>query len=432
MKVWMHFCLLILMFLAGWASRGFFAEQRPVEKQIAGNSLAQPPGELIGKGTDNSPDPRLSGLPQADTVTRRQLDTADHSSISGKEHLVNEELIVSFETMLFHGRITEASRLIRQYSGQFSGKDIELLGAVFTSYALQLGLDQYQGSFELMNIEARLSSMDAHTPSSQFFDVVEQASIDPFFALSILDELSSYYQEQISEGQLRQLEAWLIGYADKTLRETKDWTGLESWYQTLISRSVDSENYHRRLAALYFDLGRNLESLEVLDHLANNFSGWSQQDEQLYQANTLAVVSDSVEAIPLRRAGEHYIVNVRMNNRINVPMLLDTGASISGLDRQFVRSQGFHPSGQTVRLSTAGGRVEADLVRLASVAFGDNQLVNLDVASIDLNTSASGSGYQGLLGMDVLGRFKFYLDQRQAILYLRPDSETGGLPPEFQ
>jgi len=423
-KAGIQLSLLILMFGIGWVSRGLMGstnvavqegiQQTQISNETVAASSAQSSGETYGEQTAN-------------TLTVPRISISSETKEIG--HVLNENLLRQAEQLLFQNRITQFSKYVRQYSEQFSPRDVDALGALFATYVLQYGLDEYGSSFELMNIETRLSSLDPHAPSSQFFDVLEQTGIDPQSALATFDELSSYYQEQVSDSQLKQLEDWLIAHVENSLRAKQDWSGLEQWYQTLISRSGNPERLYRRLAALYFNTNRHVESLDSLDKLAS-YSNWNKQDEQLYQANTVAVASDSVEAIALQKIGEHFIVNVRINNRVEAPMLLDTGASISGLDRQFISSQGFNVSGRKIRLSTAGGRVDADLIRLDSVTFGDNQLVNLDVASIGLNVSGH-SAYQGLLGMDILGRYKFYLDQRQAILYLRSNSNTDELPLEF-
>lgn len=418
LKSAIHISLLIFVFFVGWFSRNFFD---PVKTHTPGLVVGVDITEKVINESKNN----ASVRPAQDEV-----DATSKSAAENNQKTFNRSLIEPIHRLLFQNRITEASKLIRENATQFAPKDIEVLGSIFTTYALYIGLDNYQSSFELMNIEAKIASMDLHSPSAQFFDVIEQAGIDPLTALANFDELSSYYQEQVKAKQLLQLESWLISRVEGELISQKNWAALEDWYHTLIERSIEPGDLYRRLAALYYDLNRNLESLEVLDELAA-YSGWNAEDEKLYQANTVAVSSDSVEAIVLQRSGEHYIATIRIDNRVNAAMLLDTGASISGLDSQFVRSQGFRNSGRKIRLSTAGGRVESDLIRLKSVVFGDNELVNLDVASIGLGSGSQNSRYQGLLGMDVLGKFEFYLDQRQAILYLRSISAEPQLPPEF-
>ena len=79
-------------------------------------------------------------------------------------------------------------------------------------------------------------------------------------------------------------------------------------------------------------------------------------------------------------------------------------------------------------------RQENLLVAIAEIHSREESsyaIANLDVASIGLSGASGHSNYQGLLGMDVLGRYRFYLDQRQAILYLRSGDAEQGLPPEF-
>jgi len=97
-------------------------------------------------------------------------------------------------------------------------------------------------------------------------------------------------------------------------------------------------------------------------------------------------------------------------------MILDTGASISAIDAGILKSIGLKTgSGRPILLNTAGGQVQARIVRLDSIGVAGQVLTNFDVASLD--TAALGSG--GLLGVDFLGNFSFVIDDRKRKLYLR-------------
>lgn len=418
MKAGVQLGFFMLAFWAGWLAKGYFQEG-------AIESSVLPEGWDIGVHLNT----RSTEQPVADTPVLSEH-TAEVAVIENKAPSLSDNLITSFEELLFQHRIQAFSQYLRENLTLFSAADIHALGAIFVSYALSIGLDQYQSSFELMNIEARIASLDTYAPSTQFFDVIEQANVAPLTALKLFDELASYYQEQVTDVQLQRLEHWLAQYVEAALIGRQDWLSLEAWYRALIDRSTDPEGLYRQLASLHYQLGRNIESLEMLDKIAA-VSEWNAKDEALYEANSLAVANESVEAVPLEKVGEHYMVTVRLNSRVNAAMLLDTGASISGLDQQFIQANGFEINGRKIRLATAGGAVESDLVRLHKVEFGQNQINNLDVASLGLGAGTSASKYQGLLGMDVLGRFEFYLDQRKAMLYLRPLDSGSELPPEF-
>ena len=70
-------------------------------------------------------------------------------------------------------------------------------------------------------------------------------------------------------------------------------------------------------------------------------------------------------AIPLYGDGTHLVVNGTLNSVLSGLMLVDTGASYCVLTRAAAHSLGLTPTARsTVPVSTANGRVVADLVRL--------------------------------------------------------------------
>jgi clan AA aspartic protease (TIGR02281 family) len=126
-------------------------------------------------------------------------------------------------------------------------------------------------------------------------------------------------------------------------------------------------------------------------------------------------LADYVE-VPLRKSGRQYLVNVQVNLHQEFSMILDTGASISAIDTGILKSIGFKTgSGRPILLNTAGGQIQARIVKLDSIGVAGQVLTNFDVASLD--TAALDSG--GLLGVDFLGNFSFVIDDKKRKLYLR-------------
>lgn len=408
MKTMSLFLLFALVFFSGWWSRGFF----PVEFAVSPTEHGD--FERTESGEHRRAQPLAEGLLAGGDLLLRD----DLVAVS------DQRLVALFLTQLSEHRIAEAAELISARSVDLSADDIHLLGAIVTSYVTKNGVDSYMGFPLLQALEARIASLDIHAPSAQFFGVVRQADLEPLLALANFDALSSYYQEQVSTDQLEYLGGWLLARVERNRQQQQDWSGLEAWYQALIARSSAPAELYQKLALFYFQRSRFIDSLAALDTVAS-YQGLSEEDQSLHKANTDAMRQSSVAAISLQRQGEHYIAQIDINGRSPAAMLIDTGASISGLDSDYVRSQGLQASGRKISLNTASGRMETDLIRLSSIDIGSTRLFDLDVAALDL-----GGSYQGLLGMDVLTQFEFYLDQSEAILYLRSanSSESGAIP----
>lgn len=66
-------------------------------------------------------------------------------------------------------------------------------------------------------------------------------------------------------------------------------------------------------------------------------------------------------------------------------------------------------------VNTAGGPVEATMMLLENVTFGPYALQNVAIMVMPPNTL---EGTDGLLGMNILRRFDFHLDQRNSALQL--------------
>jgi predicted aspartyl protease len=102
-------------------------------------------------------------------------------------------------------------------------------------------------------------------------------------------------------------------------------------------------------------------------------------------------VSGTAATVPFELyRGNRVIVTGRFNGN-EVETILDTGASITTLDRAFARRIGI-AKGPTVDAYGAGGRVDAELVTDATLSIGGMTLEKMTVAVMDLSQVAQGIG----------------------------------------
>ena len=120
--------------------------------------------------------------------------------------------------------------------------------------------------------------------------------------------------------------------------------------------------------------------------------------------------------VPLIRFGSQFIVPVKIEGE-SVKLLLDTGASLSGLTASFInRHYSMVKSPKPIQLNTASGSVESylfvvDTFTIDNITFNKHMLARLPMDNMD--------HFDGLLGVDILGRFDFVIDQNKAVLRLR-------------
>lgn len=98
----------------------------------------------------------------------------------------------------------------------------------------------------------------------------------------------------------------------------------------------------------------------------------------------------------------------------DLELMVDTGASITVLPSAFAAIG--TRTGRRVRIQTASGAVEGELVRFADVRIGTITVRHITAAAIDLPGSLAG---KGLLGMNVLKRLNMRLDSERGVLVLQ-------------
>ena len=116
--------------------------------------------------------------------------------------------------------------------------------------------------------------------------------------------------------------------------------------------------------------------------------------------------------IPLTKLGEHFFIDVTINSQ-PITLLLDTGATLTMIDEAKLDSS-LKVINENIVLSTAGGKINAKLQEAESFSLGDIELQNFQIVSSHFKQN----GADGLLGMNFFKKFKFKIDQEEAILYL--------------
>jgi len=120
--------------------------------------------------------------------------------------------------------------------------------------------------------------------------------------------------------------------------------------------------------------------------------------------------------VPVLLAGRSAIVPVLLNQSIRGNLLLDTGASNTVLSRQIAASLSLRTMGSR-RFQTAGGAISVSMAHLQSLKVGDAEVNDLTVAVHDFSPDPR---FEGLLGMDFLGRYLVALDAQKQVLVLSP------------
>jgi len=137
-------------------------------------------------------------------------------------------------------------------------------------------------------------------------------------------------------------------------------------------------------------------------------------------------VSIPIEIIELETQSFHLLVKCRLNGEQSGDMVIDTGASKTVFDRNFILNyQHKDEDKEDLQSCGLGGEdIESNLVEITSLGFGEFQSEALNVVLIDL--SHINKMYEkhcqrqicGLLGSDFLLNHQAIIDYQKSILIL--------------
>ena len=120
--------------------------------------------------------------------------------------------------------------------------------------------------------------------------------------------------------------------------------------------------------------------------------------------------------IPFESHHNLMYVQVRLNDRITAPFIVDTGASVVTLSRSFAEKLGLKVGKPNLKLHVVGGIREATWVVLDSVKLGGAEATRVDAVVVD----KVGPDTDALVGLSFLSRFKLVLDPDKGALELKP------------
>ncbi len=151
---------------------------------------------------------------------------------------------------------------------------------------------------------------------------------------------------------------------------------------------------------------------------------------QTYRQDPAAAASPAPESargravrVPFERRGSLMLVSARIDDRLDLPFLVDTGASSVSLPRAAAEALGIRigPATPRVLVGTANGTIRVPVVQLDSVQLGAARVEGLEA-------HVSDSMEIGLLGGAFFNHFVYAVDAAEGVLTLAPnDALRSGL-----
>lgn len=243
-------------------------------------------------------------------------------------------------------------------------------------------------------------------------------------ALDILQLANSFAQRSAEARIVQERVSRFVQHTVSYLSNKGDWLGVQAFLEGLIDRDLSTPEHDILLAEVYFHNGFPdramilLESHQDTPSVASRVAKLILAKQKGKKITPLVSSFDAVVNMAKHRA--HFLVPLRAEGRVDVHLLLDTGATMTVISAQKLRDiRDRHPVRYkgTLAFNTANGTRRAPTYEISEFKLGPYTLEKIVVAEMDLHGQ---DGIDGLLGMNILGQFHFQIDQAQGDLLLTP------------
>lgn len=235
------------------------------------------------------------------------------------------------------------------------------------------------------------------------------AAIDAWFRYVKLE-----LDDQKIEKALKDIKNYLLQLKETPTLFNEDYSWLMAQFEELLKYNTNDGELHLILATLLAQLNDDYQAQYHALMAANDPAAQKRAEAILAKLN--GENSPDEATIPLTRIGNQFLVNVVIEGS-PAKLLLDTGASLSGLANTYTAK---YPSmlkaTKPIRLNTASGTYDSFLFTVTNISMGNLVFNQHILAQLPMDNS---QGFDGLLGVDILGRFDFIIDQNAAVLRLK-------------
>lgn len=234
-------------------------------------------------------------------------------------------------------------------------------------------------------------------------------------------------QNQLIDEKIKALSAQTIAQ----LQKAYSWDNLAIFVEPLLQLEPENRGYILALAEAYaqqqqINLMENvLAALTYDDPSAmriRQLTLIAQSDEARETGDPRESTQDKVQhgtAIQLQQWGDQYVVHGQLSGN-NIALLIDTGASITAISKSYFEDLSNRFNINFIgrfNVNTAGGKVLAPMYQFTQLKLNHAVVKDISVMVLPMNNM---DNINGLLGMNFLREFDFKIDQRQALLLLKP------------
>lgn len=421
--------LFIAVFIAGvtsgWLGKTWMAHrQADLITSVAEAQVRQDAGTSDNNLSANSieaVDSTLTGANDAGSENISRIYTQEEQRLFG-ERPSGTSISVVFEKLLDDRLYYDAIVL---YQEQFQQDEQTQLKSILVSRLNTLSETRNNSDFsELIenylsiyydDIDVLLLLADFNQTNGSYLEVVDVYLLAKTYAYTDVDQ----------QNLLARFDTFVKGI-DSRYTNQKNWLSLISLYSHISASGLMTSTYQYQQALAYLRSGDEYSAVEQFKLLVNDSlvgeSAAIALNKLTGNIETTAAIQSSVwegsESIALEQLGNQYLVNLTVNRRDDIKLLIDTGASITTLSRSSFNA--LTTTSDVVEqdrrvFRTASGVVMGTVYSVSELGLGPYLLKNTRIAVLDFDVSRD---IDGLLGMNVLGQFRFQIDQENTRLLL--------------
>jgi len=193
---------------------------------------------------------------------------------------------------------------------------------------------------------------------------------------------------------------------------------LTSFFEFILAKEPDNFDVQFQYAEFEY-ANRKYSRVEQLLGMLLHHPDFENQSAALMQKaqHQKDLLNNGVVPVPIEKAGDNFLVDALINNQEPVKLIIDTGASLTVLSSKIIRDLGLNLGDLLyyTEFSTANGIVKAPVFELDSISVRNHIVKGLKVGVLP---GLSQPSISGLLGMNFLSQFTFFLDQKNSTLEL--------------
>lgn len=343
---------------------------------------------------------------------REQEDTASISTIDAFKQLLEDRHYLSAMT-LFQDQKQKSEKIATQLKDILLN-ELRFLTKVSNNSDFSELVESYL-SIYYDDIDVLLLVVEFNQANGSYLEVVN------VFLLAKTYAYSSFDKEKVA-GRFNKF----VMYVDTSYTRQNDWWSLINFYTHINASGLMTSTYQYQQAIAHLRSGDEAFAIEQLNQLLNDSqigeSAATTLSSLTNDADTPTIVYspawEGADSIDLQKLGNQYAVNLENSRQNSVKLLIDTGASMTAISRDSFNT--LNAVGDAVEqerrvFRTASGLVQATVFSIPELILGSYQLENTQIAVIDFDSS---QGVDGLLGMNILGQFRFQIDQDNSNLLL--------------